>query len=476
MNIRIAVGESPDVVVKLLDTFPHIKNYTPVEVVSIAGIGGLSEEDFLQLSKKLSKEEVKEYVKGVLFNAVVRGYASLTTSAYVAFSVSGSRVLDLFVTSYPFASFLVLSQRYVPVRRPQLPNWVSTDVKQLVKEQLEVYREMLESGIRREEARSVLGLGTPTHIFGVMAVESVSSMIKWGGDHPEIKEFVNKLEKEILDSDVADMYTATKNAPTMGGPFPHPFHSEKLEADDISIVSTSWNGSMEGINKYRSELERIRNSPPTSWKEMVDNVIKLSKISYTYSTEFSAVIRSSLPLTTFNELKRHRTVLQRIEGIYSAMEYRDFYIYPSLRSSKEFLDRYTNIIETFRKLDADKYEKVYAVPQGIKVGVEFQLNFHHLTAPSSFYRIRTCDTAEVSMKQFVRSLPRYIKDSSEYGKELFSVLTGNYKGSVLPISKCVSGACPEKQFCPLIYAINPSYNKEIHERIKKERKHIITNN
>ncbi|NPA86484.1 MAG: FAD-dependent thymidylate synthase, partial [Candidatus Diapherotrites archaeon] len=328
-------------------------------------------------------------------------------------------------------------------------------------------------GIRREEARGVLGLGTPTHMLAVMSVESVSGMLKWGGDHPEIQEFLKKLKEEVLKSDVGDILRATEGAPTMGGPFPHPFHRESFEAGALEVVDSFWNGSFEGVEAMERAIEEIRERPARDWKDLVENTVKLSKIAYKHATEFGALFRVKMALTTFNEFKRHRTVRMRVEGIYPAMERGEFYVYPSVKNHPEAMRLYSWVIEEFKKLEAHEYERVYALPQSVKVGVEFLLEFHQLTAPSLFYRMRSCDRAEVSMKQLVRQIPFLLKKLSPYGEKLFRVMTTHLNGSRVPLPKCVIGGCPEPEFCPLVKGINPNYDEGLHRRIKKGRKEVF---
>ena len=260
----------------------------------------------------------------------------------------------------------------------------------------------------------------------------------------------------------------------MGGPFPHPFHRSSLEAGELEVVGYSWNGRTEGVDKFKEKVEEIKENPPSNWSEMVRNTVDLSRIAYNHSTEFSVTLRGKIPLTTFNELKRHRTIIQRVEGIYRAMEKGEFYIYPSMKNNKEALRLYEWVIEEFKKLDAPEYERVYALPQSIKVGVELILPFHQLTAPSLFYRMRSCDRAEVSMKAWVRKIPHLIRRAVPgYGEKLFEILTGELNGSRIPLPKCVVGGCPEPEFCPLIKGIRPEYNEEVHKVLKKSRKEVL---
>ena len=461
--------------VRLLDTFPHVDSLGPEEIIALGGFGTISTSDFNEMKERLGREEIEEKVRDILLNAIVRGYASMTTSTAVLFSIKGSRILDLFVTAYPYGSYMVLSQRYVPVDKPEMPGWVGNDVRNFVKEEIRVYKEIVDLGVKREEARGVLGLGTPTHMLAVFSVESISGLRKWGGEHREIGEFLDLLEDEVLRSDVAEIYLTTRNAPTMGGPFPHPFHREALEAGDWEVVSYSWNGRTDGVEETKRAIKEIRRNPPRTWKDLVENTIKLSKIAYLHSTEFSVTLRGKMPLTTFNELKRHRTLKIAVEGIYNAMERGEFYVYPSVKNHEEAKRLYDWVISEFSRLDAPEEEKVYALPQSVLLGVEFILEFHQLTAPSLFYRIRSCDRAETSMKQIVRRIPYLIRDAvPEYGEKLFGVLTAELNGSRVPLPKCVIGGCPEPNFCPLVKGMNPDYDEEIHKRIKKGRKEVVS--
>ena len=454
--------------VRLLDTFPHYGELGPREILALGGFGTVLPKDFLQIYEEFPPEEIDRRVKDILHGAVARGYASITTSTALLFLVRGSRILDLFTTSFPFGSYMVLSQRYVPAERPEVPRGVDGSVRDLLREEIRVYRELLDLGIAREEARGVLGLGTPSHFLAVFPVETAANLIRWGGEHPEIEGFLRRMEEEVLNSDVAEVFRATINAPTMGGPFPHPFHRRRLEApEEISVVSYSWDGKKKGVREYRRVMEHIRKNPPRTWREAVENTHKLSKIAFSHINEFWVSFSGRIPLTTFNELKRHRTIPLEVEGIYNAMERGEFYIYPSVKNNQEARGLYEWVIEQFRSLEAGEYERIYALPQSVRIGVRFSLNFAHLTAPSMFYRIRSCDRAEISMKQLVRQIPYIIRrEVPDYGEALFPLLATD-RG---PIPKCVIGACPEPKHCPLIGGMNPRYD---HKQIKRSRKEVL---
>lgn len=449
--------------VRLLDTFPHFEGLGPKEVIALGGLGTVSPQDFLSMDRENTDEKVKVIVN----DAVARGYASMTTSVQLLFQIKGSRVLDLYVTSYPFGSYMVLSQRYVPIEKPEIPKWVSKNIKDTISEEIKIYKELQDLGIQREEARGVLGIGTPSHILAVLSVDAVASMVKSPGDHPEIKELLRLMEEEIMKSDVSEIYLAAKNAPTMGGPHPHPFHGERLDVESFELVHFYYNEG--SVKEFLEEINRIKNKPPESWNEMVNNASRLSSIAYRHSLDGFFVFRAIVPLTLFNELKRHRTIIMKSESIYNAMEKGNFYMYPSITNNTEAKRLFEWMISTFTELDADKYEKIYALPQSVKVGVEFSLYLHHLLAPSQFFRIRSCERAETSMKHFVRQIPYILKKVS---KELFEALTIMTNGSRFVLPKCVVGACPEREFCPLVRGINPYYNEELHKKIKRGRKVI----
>ena len=447
--------------VRLLDTFPHVEGLGPKEVIALGGFGTVSPKDFISMER----EGTNEKVKVIINDAIARGYASMTTSVQLLFQIKGSRILDLYFTSYPFGSYMVLSQRYVPIEEPEVPGWVSGDVVNLIREEIKIYKEMEELGIRREEARGVVGLGSPTHMLAVLSVDAIASMKKAPGEHPEIGEALNGMEKEIMGSDVGEIYLAAKNAPSMGGPHPHPFHREGLEAERLELVHYYYKKG--SVKEFLRAVEEIRRRPPEGWGEIVKNTIKLSDIAYRHALDGFFLFRAAVPLTLFNELKRHRTILMRSESIYKAMERGSFYIYPSVGNNTEAKRLFEWVVENFRMLDAPPYEKVYAVPQSIKIGVEFSLFLHHLLAPSQFFRIRACERAETSMKHFVRQIPFVLKGVAS---ELFDALTAEVNGSRLVLPKCVVGACPEREFCPLIRGMNPHYNEGLHKKIKKGRK------
>ncbi len=452
--------------IRLIDTFPHYGELTPPEVISLASFGSFSPANFMDMVRELGREEVSKRVEDINLGGVVRGYASLTTSVYTLWYVRGSRLMDYYFTAYPFGSYIVLSQRYVPVDKVVAPE----SVRRVAEEQLKVYKELQEMGIRREEARSVLGMGsTETQAILVLPLDAVASMLKVYRTHPYIEEVLKQMAETLLSSDVSSIFKAALSSPAVGGPFPNIFGDEKIDPpDDVRIVSESWSGSYDTVEKYTmllNQLKRVEN-----WEDLVENAKELAITGYD-PHEYSVTVEMPVHLSLFNELKRHRTIPMKVESVYRAVERDRFFIYPSIRNNERALSLHEYILGLFRdaREEVDVHDLIYITPQSLIVGVRMTLSLHQFLVPTLFYRIRTCDTAETSMKMLVRSLPhKLIKQTKypEYWEKLYPLLVKNG----MALSKCIVGACPERKWCPLIYAVRKDYSDELHKEINRSRK------
>ncbi|RDD52451.1 hypothetical protein BA065_01665 [Nanoarchaeota archaeon NZ13-N] len=427
--------------VEIINIAPKYKRYDYDIITSIAAMTTESSRDFIGKLEKAEKENKFELYKDLVKNSIERGYASITTTPTVYLNIVGTRISDLFFTAIPFSSALVLSQRVVKPDRYYVPKEIG-EVK-LLDELLEFYWELVNRGIRPEVARRILPLSTPSHIFLQLPLESLSVINKYISIYQEyipteIETILNKI-KESLKSDFLD---AILNSPQFNFDIRSVFKPyESIEHGELKILKED---SYE-LNEFLDNIESLLNK---LWKNRDRKLAwevqqKIAENGFRYSL----VLSFPCSIACYNELKRHRTIYIHPESIYSSIErahkdYKNIYIPPEIKNREDLLERYLNLtysaIEEYQRVKEKYGERfaVYLIPQNIIIRTIIKIDLNNLLNFFSFYRIRSCYTAEFEIREKVREIPNLIKN-----KKLRDLLIKDN----LPLSKCIIGYCPEPE-------------------------------
>ncbi len=207
-------------------------------------------------------------------------------------------------------------------------------------------------------------------------------------------------------------------------------------------------------NRLRIETkdskDRIKKSSRI-WKEFVENI----------QDKILLEVKIKGSLSIWNDIKRHRTVRQKVESIYHAVERclknwdeNNFYI-PQVESpelKKEIIDVYKESLEFYKKMVENGIEKrdaIYIIPHGINLGIRIFLDGYHIFDPFGFIGIRACTNTDHEIVKIVNKIINNLK------KDLPEI--ENLLGP-----KCKLGFCPERNFCGLVKKFVRNYDENLH--------------
>ena len=490
--------------VEIIDYFPKYRKFglKVDEVIGVSGFITISKKDLEEKIEKYIKEnKLEERVNEMNKESIRRGHASVSTSPHIAISIKASRISDLFFTSYPFGSYLVMSQRFVESFYALIPNKINEKEEEIFRKvyfnQYKTYKKFLEDyKIKREIARRVLGLGFNSHMFLVYPIESINHIRKLVEiNYPYIPEEINLIlkiiEKRIYrEEEINKVFENNFFAPHYNNRFPNIFYryNGKVKIfdkfyEDIEIIG-EFLDERGILEEFLRNLDVIFKNLPNNWRDYRKYSMKLGYISSLYPNEY--VVRLIFPcsLACFNELKRHRTLYIIPESIYDVIDRLNKEIekriyYPKVILEKESLykeyrdsiiDSYSNIEKLIEEGLSYK-DIIYLLPQAIQINSIVEINLQNLISPFLFYRLRSCFFAEEEIREKVRKIPFILRNKSkykEYTEKLFKAMVKEFNGKLYPISKCVAGICPERNYCESIFSIRRDYNKNFHDKINKE--------
>jgi len=364
----------------------------------------------------------KKKVRAIHRESTRRGHASLTTTPVFFFEVGGSRLVDLYFSSFPFGSYLIFSSRRIEIGEEDLvlSDELPENAIKHVLPSLRLYHEMW--GKSKDQARKVLPIGFRSHGFFKYSAEELLHM---GGDHvpAEINLIAKKMRNHLKEKSPI-LHEAAAGRPSLFYHHPNIFHIKKWK-------------EREGL-EARSRIKELHQG---DWFELSEEVIDLVNVR--------AVVSGSIAM--WNEVKRHRTVLQKAESVYRAADRafdelnslgkgeRPRWIHIPPLAGEDYLQAVATALEGFEKY-AGKVgveEAVYLVPHSVKLRFSITLNGYHLLHPFGFFGVRMCSTADYEIRAMVYELARQINEKLPGVGELIG-------------PKCKTGVCPEREPCELL--------------------------
>jgi thymidylate synthase (FAD) len=456
--------------VDLLDYAPKSSNFGPDRILAAGGILTSEVRDFKEML-----EQVDDKVLGGFHNdATRRGHASLTTSVNFYFWLEGSRILDFYFSSFPFGSYLVFSSRRIEVNVENLvvPDSVADskfngEYEKICRKLVELYHRVKEESKSIDRARKILPIGFVSRGFFNFPLQVILGIIKDVREDnqkkdpvipKEIGEIANHFEKYIK-SHANYLANASLKLPYNTN-FPHPnlFKGDvDFQTPEVKILLKD--GDFERLlNEMKNSLETDIDDPKERvkkisgvWKEFVEKI----------QDKILLDVKIMGTLSIWNDIKRHRSVRQKVESIYHAVERclkewdeNNFYI-PQLKNSEtrnEIVNVYKDSLELYNKMVENGIEKrdaIFVIPHGIKLGIRMFLDGYHIFDPFGFVSIRTCSTAD---HEIVAITNWIIKELEKKVPETEGLIGPKHK----------LGYCPERNFCDLIKKSVKNYDEKVH--------------
>jgi thymidylate synthase ThyX len=456
--------------VQPLDYAPKFEDSGPDKILAASGILTMKNKDF---AKTLGKIDDKT-LKGFHNEATRRGHASLTTSANYYFWIEGSRIIDFYFSSFPFGSYLVFSSRRIRIETENLviPDSIKNskfknEYENLCKKMVDLYHRIEDETGNKDYARRVLPIGFISKLFFSLPLQVVLGIIKEVKEDKkrkepllpkELWEMSKTLEAQIkkntnylADASLNLFYNTNYPHPNLfnsNTDFQKPYMKILLKDDDfgkmLKDVKDKINRETGSPKEKISETSRI-------WKEFVDNI----------QDKILLEVKIKGSLSIWNDIKRHRSVRQKVESIYHAADRclknwdRSNFDIPPIENDdlkKEMVGLYKEAIELYKKMidnGIEKRDAMYIIPHGIYLGIRLFLDGYHIFDPFGFIGIRACTHTDHEIILMINKL------IGELNCNLPEI-----KGLIGP--KCKIGFCPERNFCGVIKQFVRDYDENMH--------------
>jgi thymidylate synthase ThyX len=456
--------------VEPLDYAPKFKDFGPDKILAASGILTMKNKDFATTLEQIDDKTLK----GFHNEATRRGHASLTTSVNYYFWIEGSRIIDFYFSSFPFGSYLVFSSRRIEIGPENLviPDSIENsrfknEYEEICKRMVDLYHRIEEETNSKDQARRMLPIGFVSKLFFNLPLQAILGIIKEVKEDEkrkdpvlpkEIWEIVKLLEQNIK-TNTSYLADALLNL-TYNTNYPHPnlFNSDTDFQKPYTKILLKDENFGELLNDVKNNL-RIKTENPKDrikessrvWKEFVENI--QDKIL------LEAKITGSLSI--WNDIKRHRSVRQKVESIYHAAERclknwdeSNFYM-PQVKNSElreEIIDAYKEALEFYKKMVENGIEKrdaIYVIPHGINLGIRMFLDGYHIFDPFGFIGIRACTTTDHEIVAMVNKIINDLKRDLPETEHLLG-------------PKCKLGFCPERNFCGVVKQFVRDYDENLH--------------
>ena len=458
--------------VDMIDYGPKFEDSGPDKIVAASGILTMRKKDFTKMLGDIDNK----VLKGFHNEATKRGHASLTTSVNFYFWLEGSRILDFYFSSFPFGSYIISSSRRI-VFGPEhlvIPDSIAEsefkdDYEKLCREMIELYH-IVKEETSIDNARRILPIGFVSSGLFAFPLQLILGIIKEVREDDqrktptlpkEIGEIAALLEESINEKTNYLANAALKLPYNTNFPHPNLFRNDvEFEKPGVRILLKDENFE-ELLNILKVKLDKLE----VEKKDLKHKINEASEIwkGFIEKAQNKILLEANLlgSLTIWNDIKRHRTVRQKVEPIYTAIERsiknwdeNNFYI-PKVKDPKlkeEIIEVYKKAFWLYNKMVENGIEKrdaIYIIPHGINLRMNMFFDGYHLFDPFGFLSIRTCTTTD--------------HEIVEIFNKVINILRNNIpetEGLIGP--KCKLGYCPERNFCGLIKKFVKDYDEDTH--------------
>lgn len=466
------------------------------------------------------EQDIKKKVKLILRRSSLRGHASLSTTPALAISFQGSKFLDSMLTGTIFSSSLMASGRRTETTFTDIvyPDRIYSKKETCALYQLQLQENinflnlMVKKNIPQDEASKIMPYGIVGTGIIILPLEAIVGFerelelqSRWMPEDGYL--FIEKVKRQLKKFGLDDLYYTRKVAPRNVYPYPNIFKdpnlpnfardcSSKLKPGKLSaIVSFTADPTpnlLERLKSLGQEIRGISTSEQEIKKRWMEVLLARREICRDYNPAVCLSVVSAVSWRVWGEKKRHRTVPQVVDSIYTSVNnalrvfeetYKTiktgkiedellkkidsvFAVPPIIKANQKILSQYLKIaaksLFTYKKLrqkGIPEKDAIYIIPRGIRIFVLQKFDLYNLI--TGYYPLRLCTTAEEQMRRATEEEMAMIKRllKNERLDDLLFLIK----------PKChLVGFCPEQNFCGKIKALIPDYNEKFHQEMKEE--------
>jgi thymidylate synthase (FAD) len=407
-----------------------------------------------QLRNKL-RDYLDSYVRKVFDNTLARGHIDVADmGTYLLVGKDVPRLVSLFLCSPHYLSHEQQSLRYSEPSSFHIPSSLKNThlggrALKLIEDAYSTYKQLIEVGIPKEDARSLLPLAVNSNITTI-----------GGGREFTYLEVVSKnkfvvLPQVVKESIAQILNSVTKIAPEVfkdRGPnydirryYPAPqfFVSDNRLVSEAVKKSGQDKVYLLGFHDSGMDLNK---------EEIFEGVTNGNPTLFTNLLHVKAVFLVKFSLEAAHQAIRHRTWNHDFESLYTAAERFDYMVPPSIERSK-FLNEYHRIVQSFYELYKNVRDEVSK-----SEAIIFLTNAHYIYDVVEIdgwnmignLPLRTCEKAQWEIRGIAKLMSSKIAwGSAESG------FKGNKVMSFFTLPPCHTfNVCFEdntKEVCPIYH-------------------------
>ncbi|OIP96482.1 hypothetical protein AUK40_04935 [Candidatus Wirthbacteria bacterium CG2_30_54_11] len=463
------------------------------------------------------EQDLDAKVTKILQKSSLRGHASVATTPVISLSFQGTKFLDALLTPLVFASGLMASGRRTGTTVEDIvtPTTIAADPEaaRIYQEAsvhlIEYLNQLVESGIRKDEASKISQYGIVGTGIVSLSVESIVALFR---EYEREKEwmpedagfFLDQVKAHAEEMGIDILYATRCAAPKDVYPFPNIFKDPKHPnlARDLRLqhrnrpqsvllgceveTAPSFLEQMRELGETRDQLVKDQVSVRDGWYAFL---AQREQICRDFGTAVRVRMLSSPSWRVWGEKKRHRTVPMVCDSLYFAIgeaaavfrrretgagiddsflaEVEEWFsVPPAVKASTELTSSWIDAAaQAFAAYDAllargiAPRDALYVIPRGVRLDVVQDYNLYNLI--SGYYPLRLCTTAEEQMQKMTLQEAHLIRQALE---ERGARVVGEHM-----VPKChVVGFCPEEKLCGKIYQMIPWYDDAFHAAMKDD--------
>ena len=411
----------------------HSEEMTPEDLIVYGAYATIKRETSKKLKMKDVGEDKVEYRRERLLNVTLEsGHLSVLDQAVFSIYISNiPRLATMFLVQPIYLSHLQQSMRRVEPYGVYLPGSIRRrDVVELVDRSIDLYYEMVENGVPKEDARYVIPLYTVTNIQTVGNAREITHLYLLSNMEgvPEVcRKVVGRIVEELRRSYPRIFHNYGENYNILKYyPMPNMFRFGEILVDKLADSGDSPRllSHSSFIKPSREEIYKALKYRDYSF------LMQLRNITYTILVKMS--------LSAFHQALRQRTLKHIPESIYHAMNRFDVTIPPSVNRSgyrEKFLEMVKSLYKMYHRLVRDGVKPEEAI--GV---ISHSHNIYDIVNLDGWNIIgalptRRCIKAQWEIRRVVGDMMKEVKKA----------------GDPLPIFSlpgCITfGKCPEKYPC-----------------------------
>lgn len=344
---------------------PDRKGRSPTEI-------WLAEKEEHEERKR--REKTREFLKRL----AKRGHTSCFYQVNVGLNYEIPRHSTMFFCSFDHSKYLQQSQRYTKAK--EFITMDNKDLKEIFEKQRSLYKDMIDSGIKKEDARYILPLGVAAkHLHQntnfinlaniLRVIESENSLV------PSLTEEIfedclnslEELQPDLFNRELLELYNKNKK----GYPVANMFSKGNIAIKKLT-------------NKLYKETDVVKSFEIDLDERILEKALKMNDEALSFLNLSSNLEKirgyfAPMSLSAWHQFMRNDTVKNSVESVYEAIERSKFVVPPDIKKSnfeERFIDIFHDSIEAYNKSNG-KYganNALSVIPHALEINVAFNLD------------------------------------------------------------------------------------------------------